>query len=119
MRGDGYTFQETLLKLARCLMCCFLPATTPTLCNLLVDSPSKTVNAKNQSGGICMFTPNEGAVDRVVRIIAGIVLIVLGFFMVSGTAGTVLGFVGFVPLVTGLIGWCPAYVPFRINTRKS
>ncbi|GAB4422755.1 MAG: DUF2892 domain-containing protein [Anaerolineae bacterium] len=65
-----------------------------------------------------MFTPNTGSADRAVRIIAGLILIVAGFFMVSGPAGLILGLVGFIPLVTGLVGWCPAYIPCNINTRK-
>jgi hypothetical protein len=64
-----------------------------------------------------MLTPNAGSVDRAVRIIAGLILIVAGFF-ISGTAGIILGLVGFVPLLTGLAGWCPAYIPCNINTRK-
>lgn len=65
-----------------------------------------------------MFTPNAGSVDRAVRIITGLILIVVGFFMVSGIAGLILGLVGFIPLITGAIGWCPAYIPCSINTRK-
>ncbi|MDH4119910.1 MAG: DUF2892 domain-containing protein [Acidimicrobiia bacterium] len=53
---------------------------------------------------------NEGTVDRVVRIALGILLLVLGFGgIVEGTLGTVFKFLGFVPLLTGLAGWCPIY----------
>ena len=59
---------------------------------------------------------NVGAVDRALRIIAGLVILSL-FFVVEGTNRwwTLLGLV---PLATGLVGWCPAYLPFGISTRK-
>ncbi|MDH4307280.1 MAG: DUF2892 domain-containing protein [Acidimicrobiia bacterium] len=63
---------------------------------------------------------NEGTVDRVVRIALGILLLVLGFGgIVEGTLGTVFKFLGFVPLLTGLAGWCPIYAIGRLSTRTS
>jgi hypothetical protein len=55
---------------------------------------------------------NEGSIDRAVRILAGLVLIGLA---ASGTVG-VWGWIGVVPLATGLIGWCPAYALLGVNT---
>jgi hypothetical protein len=66
-----------------------------------------------------MFTQNVGGIDRVLRIILGLALIVGGFFFLSGLAGTIVGAVGFIPLITGLVGWCPLYLPFKFNTHKS
>lgn len=66
-----------------------------------------------------MFAANEGTIDRVVRIIVGLVLVGLGFFAISGTVGVIVGILGLILLVTGAIGWCPLYMPFKINTRKS
>ena len=61
---------------------------------------------------------NEGTADRVIRIIAGVVLLVLGWGeVVTGTFGTVLKVLGFVPLLTGLVGWCPLYALFHLSTR--
>ncbi|HHC71617.1 MAG TPA: DUF2892 domain-containing protein [Thiotrichales bacterium] len=57
---------------------------------------------------------NEGSIDRIVRIIAGIILIALVFVGPQ----TPWGWIGVVPLVTGLLGWCPAYSIFGISTRK-
>ena len=57
---------------------------------------------------------NEGNVDRALRVFAGLVLIALA---VTGTVGA-WGWIGVVPLATGLIGWCPAYLPFGIKTCK-
>ncbi len=66
-----------------------------------------------------MFTLNVGGYDRVFRIVAGLVLIALGFFVLSGTWGTIIGIVGFIPLLTGLVGWCPLYLPFKFSTRRA
>ena len=55
---------------------------------------------------------NEGGMDRIARIVAGLVLIGLAG---TGTVG-VWGWLGIVPLVTGAIGWCPVYTLLGINT---
>ena len=57
---------------------------------------------------------NVGGIDRVARIVAGVVLIGLA---ATGTVG-VWGWIGVVPLATGLSGWCPAYLPFCLSTCK-
>ena len=49
----------------------------------------------------------------------GVVLIYLGFSgTVEGGFGTFLGVFGFVPLITGLVGWCPLYAIFRFRTNR-
>ncbi|MGQ9724369.1 MAG: YgaP family membrane protein [Tepidimonas sp.] len=58
---------------------------------------------------------NVGGIDRIVRIVAGLILIALA---ATGTVG-VWGWIGVVPLATGLIGWCPAYLPFGFSTSKT
>lgn len=55
---------------------------------------------------------NVGGVDRVVRIVAGVALVGMA---VAGI-GTPWTWVGVVPLATGAIGWCPAYLPFGLRT---
>jgi len=55
---------------------------------------------------------NEGSIDRIIRIVAGLVLISLVFIGPQSPWG----WIGVVPLATGLIGWCPAYTLFGINT---
>ena len=57
---------------------------------------------------------NEGTIDRALRVILGLVLIGL---TLTGKVG-VWGWVGVVPLVTGLIGSCPLYSSFGISTCK-
>jgi hypothetical protein len=58
------------------------------------------------------MTLNVGSIDRTVRIVAGLALIVLAFI---GTIG-VWGYIGIVPVLTGLFRVCPAYSLFGINT---
>jgi len=57
---------------------------------------------------------NVGGVDKILRIAVGALLIVLAL---TGTIG-VWGWIGVVPLATGLVGNCPAYLPFGISTCK-
>lgn len=60
------------------------------------------------------MTKNVGGIDRILRIVAGVALIALA---ATGTVG-MWGYIGVVPLLTGAIGWCPAYAPFGIKTCK-
>ncbi len=55
---------------------------------------------------------NVGGIDRGVRIVAGVTLVALA---VTGMVGA-WGYLGLVPLATGLMGWCPPYSLFGINT---
>lgn len=55
---------------------------------------------------------NEGLVDRALRVIAGAAIVSLVFVGPQ----TAWGWVGVVPLVTGLIGNCPLYSILGINT---
>ena len=56
---------------------------------------------------------NEGKIDRIVRIVIGAGMIAAGVFYESWW-----GAVGIVPIITGAIGWCPAYLPLGISTCK-
>lgn len=55
---------------------------------------------------------NVGGIDRILRIVLGLVLIGL---TLSGTIG-LWGWLGVVPLATGLVGWCPPYALFGLST---
>ncbi len=55
---------------------------------------------------------NEGTLDRSLRVAAGLTLIALA---VTGTVGA-WGWVGVVPLLTGVLGWCPLYTVLGLNT---
>jgi O-antigen ligase len=61
------------------------------------------------------MTKNIGDTERIIRIVGGLVLIALA---VTGTVG-VWGWLGLVPLATGLTGWCPPYSLLGINTCKN
>ncbi|WP_353246123.1 DUF2892 domain-containing protein [Limnohabitans sp.] len=61
------------------------------------------------------MTKNIGNIERIVRIVGGLVLIALA---ATGTVG-VWGWLGLVPLATGLVGWCPPYSLLGINTCKN
>lgn len=56
---------------------------------------------------------NVGNTDRMLRIIAGVVIVAIGV-----VTGSWWGAIGLVPIATGLMRWCPAYTPFGINTGK-
>jgi len=58
------------------------------------------------------MTRNAGTVDRIIRVVLGLVLLSLVFFGPQ----TPWGWIGLVPLVTGLIGNCPLYTLFGFNT---
>jgi hypothetical protein len=60
------------------------------------------------------MTRNIGGTERILRIVAGLVLIALA---ATGTVGW-WGWLGAVPLATGLSGWCPPYSLLGINTCK-
>jgi hypothetical protein len=55
---------------------------------------------------------NVGGIDRTVRIAAGLLLIGLA---ATGTVGW-WGWLGVVPLLTGVVGWCPPYALLGFNT---
>ncbi len=54
---------------------------------------------------------NVGTIDRVLRVVLGVGIIAAGYVY-----GSWLGAIGAVPLLTGLLGWCPLYLPLKINT---
>jgi len=61
---------------------------------------------------------NEAGWDRIARIVVGVMLLVVGFGVIGGTAGTVLGVVGAIPLLTGLVGYCPLYSVLHVRTNR-
>lgn len=62
---------------------------------------------------------NMGSIDKIVRIVLALVIVVLYFTnVVSGTIGIVLLVVAGIFVLTSLISFCPLYLPFGINTCK-
>jgi hypothetical protein len=58
--------------------------------------------------------PNVGGVDRIVRIVVGLALIALVFVGPK----TPWGWLGLLPLATGIFRFCPAYCPLKLSTSK-
>jgi hypothetical protein len=59
-----------------------------------------------------MMKTNVGSIDRIARVILGLVLIALA---ITGTIGA-WGWIGIVPLATAALGWCPAYTLLGVST---
>ena len=67
------------------------------------------------------ITKNVGSIDQIIRIILGIALLSLVSLVFVGpqTPWAYLGLMGFIPLITGIIGHCTVYEWLGINTRKN
>jgi hypothetical protein len=68
------------------------------------------------------MTSNVGTIDRVLRITVGIAAIAFALFATQipalkpYAAYAAFGWIGLVPLLTALIGWCPAYSLIGVRT---
>ena len=63
---------------------------------------------------------NMGSADRVIRIAFTLLIAILFFTdQISGIAAIILGLFAVILLLTGLVGFCPLYFPFKINTTKN
>jgi len=62
---------------------------------------------------------NEGTIDRIARIVIGVVLVVVGLMVASKVAMVILLILGAIALVTGVIGWCGLYALLGISTTKA
>ena len=58
---------------------------------------------------------NEGSIDRVIRVLLGSVLLSLVFFGPHSW----LGLLGIIPLLTGIVGFCPLYRALGLSTRTA
>jgi hypothetical protein len=57
---------------------------------------------------------NVGLNDRIMRIFGGAMLLMLA----TAGIGTPFTWIGIIPLGTGALAWCPAYLPFGFSTCK-
>ncbi len=63
---------------------------------------------------------NMGNADRIIRVLAVVVIAVLYFTgQISGTLAAILGLLAVIFILTSVMGFCPLYFPFRLSTRKS
>jgi hypothetical protein len=60
------------------------------------------------------MTKNVGNIDRIIRLSVGLALVVWGLLSQNW-----LGVIGLIPIATAVIRWCPAYMPFGMNTCKA
>lgn len=65
-----------------------------------------------------MFKSNVGRFDRILRIIAGVVLLSL-YFIYPEASWRYVALIGVIPLFTGLFGTCPLYSLFGMSTCPS
>ena len=63
------------------------------------------------------MTHNMGLTDRRLRAVAAVALLALVLFVTDGALDWVLGVVALVLAGTSFVGTCPAYLPFRLDTR--
>ena len=63
------------------------------------------------------MTANVGGADKTIRIVLGIALLMAGFFHIATGNWTIAAYVfGTIALLTGVFGFCPAWVIFKVNT---
>ncbi len=61
---------------------------------------------------------NMGAADRIIRFLIGALIAVLYFTnVITGTLGIILLIIAGIFILTSIISFCPAYVPFKLSTR--
>ena len=64
------------------------------------------------------MTINVGMIDRIARVVIGIVLIAFALgYIAPGTGWNWVGWIGMVAILTALFGTCPAYSLFGLSTR--
>jgi len=61
---------------------------------------------------VTIMKTNLGSTDRLLRIVAGIGLLTLVFVGPQSAWG----YLGLIPLLTGVFGFCPAYCPLGLST---
>jgi len=63
---------------------------------------------------------NEGTTDRIIRLILGVVLIIIGWPVLgNNTPGVIFDIIGVVLLITGIAGFCGIYKVLGISTIKT
>jgi hypothetical protein len=58
-----------------------------------------------------MMKPNVGTIDRAIRIVLGALIIGWGLY-----AQAWWGIIGVIPIATGILQWCPAYLPIGFSS---
>jgi hypothetical protein len=61
---------------------------------------------------------NESNTDRIIRAVAGVILLYLGLAVLGGALAIVVDVLGVILLATAAIGFCPLYAMFKFSTLK-
>ncbi len=72
------------------------------------------IRSPKENVAVNLFKNNVGKVDRIVRVVLGVLLVANVFFALQNP----IGWVGVILLVTGLVGICPLYSLLGINTKS-
>jgi hypothetical protein len=64
------------------------------------------------------MTTNIGRIDRALRSLVGVVLLAWALGYLPNVTPSAWGWIGLVPLITGLVGYCPAYALIGVDTCK-
>jgi len=62
-----------------------------------------------------LFKSNVGKVDRIIRIVIGVVLVANVFYALQNPVG----WIGVILIVTGIVGICPVYSLLNLNTKST
>ena len=65
------------------------------------------------------MTTNVGMIDRTLRIVVGLALTAVALGLFGPAYQSMWGWIGVIPLVTGLAGWCPLYAALGTRTCKA
>jgi hypothetical protein len=64
------------------------------------------------------MTVNVGTFDRIARVIVGLVLIAFALgYIAPGASWAWVGWIGVVPILTAIVGYCPAYTMLGCSTK--
>ena len=66
-----------------------------------------------------MFSQNESALDRVIRLVIGVGLGILVFTSLTGVWQIIAAVVAAIMLLTAAVGFCPLYALFHISTKST
>jgi len=62
---------------------------------------------------------NMGTVDRAIRVVVAIIIVILYFTgQITGVAAVILGIFAIAFILTSAVGHCPLYTPLKITTKK-
>lgn len=62
------------------------------------------------------MTANVGGIDKILRIVVGLALLAFALFAPATVSWKWIGWIGVIPLATGLVGFCPFYPLLGLNT---